>query len=145
VYSHLTYDIVAGEQVVVQRPDILIVEGLNVLQPPPARPAGGSSAMTVSDYFDFSIYVDARPDDVRGWYISRFLRLRETAFADPSSYFHRYASLSDEDAVATATQIWTEINGMNLIQNIAPTRGRASLVLTKNADHAVTRVRLRKL
>jgi type I pantothenate kinase len=144
VYSHLTYDIVPAERVTISRPDILIVEGLNVLQPPAAR-LDGSSAMAVSDYFDFSIYVDARAEDVRQWYIARFLRLRETAFADPSSYFHRYAALSDEAAAATATQIWTEINGVNLVENILPTRSRASLVLTKGPDHTTRRVRLRKI
>ena len=146
VYSHLTYDIVPGAHMVVRRPDVLIVEGLNVLQP--ARtPADGSptSALAVSDFFDVSIYVDARQEDIARWYVERFLRLRETAFADPSSYFHRYASLSDEEAVARAGSIWREINEPNLVRNIAPTRGRATLVLTKGGDHAVSRVRLRKL
>jgi type I pantothenate kinase len=148
VYSHLTYDIVPGAQIVVRRPDVLVVEGLNVLQP--ARPhAGGSgaatSALAVSDFFDVSIYVDARHEDIERWYVERFLRLRETAFADPSSYFHRYASLTDEEASALATSIWRETNAPNLVGNIAPTRGRATLVLTKGADHAVRRVRLRKL
>jgi type I pantothenate kinase len=144
VYSHLTYDIVPDEHVVVHRPDVLILEGLNVLQPPLARPDGGSG-LAVSDFFDFSIYVDARPEDVRRWYVERFLRLRQTAFADPGSYFHRYAGLSDDEAVETALSIWQGINGVNLVQNILPTRGRASLVLAKGADHAVTRIRLRKL
>ncbi len=144
VYSHLTYDIVPGERVVVRRPDVLILEGLNVLQPPQARPDGGSG-LAVSDFFDFSIYVDARPEDVRRWYVERFLRLRQTAFADPGSYFHRYAGLSDDEAVQTASSIWQGINGVNLVQNILPTRGRASLVLAKGPDHAVTRIRLRKL
>ncbi len=228
VYSHLVYDIVPDAQVVVQRPDILIVEGLNVLQP--ARPPAGSeatSALAVSDFFDVSIYVDARPEDIARWYVERFLRLRQTAFADPSSYFHRYATLTDEqlsieqpdivilegltvlqpaqvrgdgrpglavsdffdfsvyvDAAASdirawyvrrflrlretafrdprsyfaryaalstdeatqqAEQLWDSINGPNLRENIAPTRGRASLVLRKDADHSVRRVRFRKL
>jgi type I pantothenate kinase len=144
VYSHLTYDIVPGAHVVVRRPDVLIVEGLNVLQPPAAR-ADGRSSLAVSDFFDFSIYVDARIEDVRSWYVARFLRLRETAFADPGSYFHRYALLTDDEAVATAGQIWAGINEVNLIDNVLPTRGRASLVLAKGPDHAVTRIRLRKL
>lgn len=144
VYSHLTYDIVPDEQVVVRRPDVLIVEGLNVLQP--ARPtAAGGSSLAVSDFFDFSIYVDARTSDVRQWYVDRFLSLRQTAFAQPESYFHRFATLSDAEAVRTAEQIWDAINAPNLEQNILPTRGRATLVLRKGPDHAVERVRLRKL
>ncbi|MGI8718763.1 MAG: type I pantothenate kinase [Lapillicoccus sp.] len=144
VYSHLTYDIVSGERVVVRQPDVLIVEGLNVLQAPPVRPNGGTG-MAVSDFFDFSVYVDARVEDVRDWYVERFLRLRETAFADPHSYFHRYAVLSDEQARATAAGIWRDINGPNLVENILPTRSRASLVLGKGPNHSVRRVRLRKL
>jgi type I pantothenate kinase len=144
VYSHLTYDIVPGEHVVVQRPDVLIVEGLNVLQPPLTR-AEGRNSLAVSDFFDFSIYVDARVDDVRRWYVARFLRLRETAFADPGSYFHRYAALSDDEAVETAESIWQSINEVNLVQNVRPTRSRASLVLAKAADHSVSRIRLRKI
>ncbi|MBC7289988.1 MAG: type I pantothenate kinase [Actinotalea sp.] len=143
VYSHLTYDIVRDREVVVRRPDVLIVEGLNVLQP--ARPAVGESNLAVSDFFDFSIYVDARTSDVRQWYVDRFLSLRRTAFADPASYFHRYASLSDDEAVDRAESIWDAINAPNLEQNILPTRGRATLVLRKGADHSVQRVRLRKL
>jgi len=144
VYSHLTYDIVPGQRVVVRQPDVLIVEGLNVLQAPPVRPNGGTG-MAVSDFFDFSVYVDARVEDVQSWYVERFLRLRETAFADPHSYFHRYAVLSDEQARATAAGIWRDINGPNLVENILPTRSRASLVLGKGANHSVRRVRLRKL
>jgi type I pantothenate kinase len=144
VYSHLTYDIVPGEHVTVQRPDVLIVEGLNVLQPPTAR-AESRNGLAVSDFFDFSIYVDAKVEDVRSWYVARFLRLRETAFADPGSYFHRYARLSDAEAVRTAEQIWATTNGPNLVENVIPTRSRASLILAKGADHAVTRIRLRKL
>jgi type I pantothenate kinase len=101
--------------------------------------------VAVSDFFDFSIYVDARTDDVRGWYVERFLRLRETAFSRPESYFHRYASLSDDEAVRTAERIWTTINERNLVENVLPTRPRATLVLGKGADHAVQRIRLRKL
>jgi type I pantothenate kinase len=144
VYSHLTYDIVPGGRVVVHRPDVLIVEGLNVLQPPSTRTEGRNS-LAVSDFFDFSIYVDAKVDDVRSWYVARFLELRRTAFADPGSYFHRYAALTDQEAVETAEEIWRTINGVNLVENVRPTRSRASLVLAKAADHSVTRVRLRKL
>jgi type I pantothenate kinase len=144
VYSHLTYDILPGEEIVVRRPDVLIVEGLNVLQP--ARPTPvGTSDLAVSDFFDFSIYVDARSSVVRQWYVDRFLSLRATAFARPESYFHQYASLSDDEAVARAGAIWDTINAPNLVQNILPTRGRATLVLTKGADHSVQRMRLRKI
>jgi type I pantothenate kinase len=144
VYSHLSYDIVPGASVVVQQPDVLLVEGLNVLQP--ARPGvDGRQGVAVSDFFDFSLYVDARTDDVRSWYVQRFLRLRETAFSRPESYFHRYASLSDDEAVNTAEHIWTTINELNLVENILPTRPRATLVLTKGPDHGVQRIRLRKL
>jgi len=144
VYSHLTYDIVGGEQVVVSQPDVLLIEGLNVLQP--ARPHGdGRPRMAVSDFFDFSIYVDARAEDVRRWYVERFLTLRDTAFRDPASYFHRYAGLATPQAVAAAEEIWRDVNEVNLVQNILPTRARATLVLRKDADHTVRRVRLRKL
>lgn len=143
-YDHLTYDILPDEQIVVHRPDVLIVEGLNVLQP--ARLGeDGVSALAVSDFFDFSVYVDAAEPDIRNWFVHRFLRLRRTAFADPDSFFHRFSALTDEEAVATATEVWTSINEPNLVENILPTRGRANLVLTKGADHAVTNVRLRKL
>jgi type I pantothenate kinase len=144
VYSHLVYDVVPGDSVVVRSPDILVVEGLNVLQPPRPK-TDGRSRMSVSDYFDFSVYVDAATSDVRRWYVERFLRLRRTAFADPASYFRRYASLSDDAATETALAIWAEVNEPNLVQNIRPTRGRATLVLEKGPDHAVRRVRLRKL
>ena len=144
VYSHLLYDVLPGESLVIRAPDILVVEGLNVLQPPRPR-ADGRPRMSVSDYFDFSVYVDASTVDVRRWYVERFLRLRRTAFADPASYFRRYASLSDDDARRTALGIWSGINEPNLVQNILPTRGRASLVLEKGPDHSVRRVRLRKL
>jgi type I pantothenate kinase len=144
VYSHLTYDIVPGAEIVVERPDILLVEGLNVLQPARTRP-NGVSELAVSDFFDFSIYVDAAEDHVRHWYVERFLRLRETAFRDPSSYFQRYAELDHDAAIKRAEQLWDTINGPNLSQNIAPTRGRASVVLFKGGDHAVRRIRLRKL
>ena len=140
VYSHLTYDIVAGEATVTHRPDILLLEGLNVLQPAPA-----GAALAVSDFIDFSVYVDADVADIRRWYVERFRRLRETAFRDPSSYFRRYAAMDEAAAVARAEQIWAEINGPNLERNISPTRGRATLVLGKGPEHQVTRVRLRKV
>jgi type I pantothenate kinase len=144
VYSHLSYDVVPGQHVLVRRPDVLLVEGLNVLQPPRTH-SDGRSSLAVSDFFDVSVYVDAALSDVRRWYVERFLRLRETAFADPASYFHRFAGLTDETARETATTIWREVNEPNLMQNILPTRGRATLVLHKGPDHSVRRVRLRKL
>jgi type I pantothenate kinase len=140
VYSHLTYDIVAGESTVTRRPDILLLEGLNVLQTAPP-----GAALVVSDFIDFSVYVDAAPDDIRRWYVDRFRRLRETAFRDPNSYFRRYAAMAEAAALAQAEQIWAEINGPNLELNISPTRGRANLVLCKGPEHQVTRVRLRKV
>jgi len=139
VYSHLVYDVVPDQHVVVKRPDVLIVEGLNVLQPPT------SGRLAVSDLFDFTIYVDARTADIENWYVERFLRLQRGAFADPSSYFHRYASLSETQAVARARGIWNAINGPNLEANILPTRARASLVLRKGPDHTVSTVLLRKV
>jgi len=143
-YSHLVYDVVPDDPVVVRRPDIVIIEGLNVLQP--ARTTeDGRSGLALSDFFDFSVYVDAATADIRAWYVERFLRLRKTAFADPASYFSRYASLSGSEATATAEQIWDTINGPNLEQNIKPTRSRATLVLRKDRDHSVRYVRLRKL
>lgn len=144
VYSHLTYDIVKDERIIVRQPDVLIVEGLNVLQAPHVHPVRGTG-LAVSDFFDFSVYVDAWVDDVRKWYVERFLSLRQTAFSNPSSYFHRYAALSDEEAVATANRIWREINGPNLVENIQPTRSRATCVLQKGENHEVRRVRLRKI
>ena len=143
-YDHLTYDILDRDEVVVHRPDILIVEGLNVLQP--ARlDDEGRSALAVSDFFDFSIYVDAETSDIKRWYVDRFLSLRQTAFSHPDSFFARYAVLSDAEAVELAGRFWNTINAPNLTENILPTRGRANLVLTKGPDHAVTKVRLRKL
>ncbi len=137
IYSHLAYDIVPDQVRVIRRPDILIVEGLNVLQ-------GGGDGAYVSDYFDFSIYVDADPDDIADWYVDRFLTLRDTAFRDPESYFHRYSSLSDQDAHREALRIWNDINRVNLIENILPTRDRATLILDKLADHSVASVRMRR-
>ena len=141
VYSHQAYDIVAGEFQVVDKPDIVIVEGLNVLQ---TASSSAPARVFVSDFFDFSIYVDADEHAIEAWYIARFQALRETVFRDPRSYFHRYASLTDEAAVATAQEIWRAINGVNLRENIKPTRERARLVLEKGPDHAVRRVRLRR-
>ncbi|MFV0259335.1 MAG: type I pantothenate kinase [Acidimicrobiales bacterium] len=143
VYSHLVYDVIDGEEVMVQQPDILIVEGLNVLQTGPVVEPGNPSF--VSDYFDFSIYVDAAVEHIRTWYVERFLTLRETAFKDPQSYFQRYSLLNDTEAVETATDIWTRINERNLFENILPTRERADLILTKGRDHRVTEVRLSRL
>jgi type I pantothenate kinase len=144
VYSHLAYDIVAGERQVIRTPDIVIVEGLNVLQTGSGR-AGQPMPSFVSDFFDFSIYVDAAEADIEQWYIERFLKLRETVFRDPSSYFHRYASLTPDEAAETARGIWSTINAVNLRENVWPTRERAHLILEKGRDHAVRRVRLRKL
>ncbi len=142
VYSHLSYDVVPDEQVVVRQPDILIVEGLNVLQTG-TDPEGRD--VFVSDFFDFSLYVDADEVDIKRWYIERFRTLRSTAFTDPRSYFHRYAGLSDEEADRTARMVWDTINGPNLRENIAPTRSRADLILRKGADHLVDHVQLRRL
>ncbi|MBB3041988.1 type I pantothenate kinase [Nocardioides sp. LMS-CY] len=144
VYSHLTYDVLPGEKVVVKRPDIVIIEGLNVLQPARVR-EDGRAGLTLSDFFDFSVYVDAGTGHIRDWYSERFLRLRETAFRDPESYFSKYAALSHDEAVAESQRIWDTINGPNLSQNILPTRSRATLVLRKDRDHSVRYVRLRKL
>jgi type I pantothenate kinase len=139
VYSHVVYDIVEGERILINRPDIVIIEGLNVLQ------TANDATEFVSDYFDFSIYVDADEADIEQWYVDRFLTLRASVFQNPTSFFRRFADLSDEEAVATARGIWTEINGVNLRENIAPTRERASLIVHKTADHHVDSVRLRRL
>jgi type I pantothenate kinase len=136
LYSHVKYDVVE-ETRVIDQPDILIVEGLNVLQ------AGGSGAF-VSDYFDFSIYVDADLEDIRSWYVERFRTLKDVAFNDPDAYFRRYARLSDEEALAVAAEIWVRVNQPNLVENILPTRDRASLILEKAPDHTIRRVRLRR-
>lgn len=138
-YSHLAYDIVPDADVTVNAPDVLIVEGLNVLQP-----ASPGTRLAVSDLFDFTIYVDARTSDIARWYEERFLRLQRGAFANPRSYFHRYASLDESAARAEAARIWKAINEPNLVENILPTRPRASLVLRKGADHSVSTVLLRK-
>lgn len=137
VYSHLSYDIVPGAMQVIRHPDILILEGLNVLQTGPT--------LMVSDLFDFSLYVDARVEDIEHWYVSRFLTMRSTSFANPVSHFHHYSTLNDQQATTAARDIWRSINRPNLVENILPTRPRATLVLRKDADHSINRLRLRKL
>ena len=144
LYSHLVYDVVPGEETVIDRPDILIVEGLNVLQP--ARmPKDGTAIPFVSDFFDFSVYIDADEADLERWYVNRFLRLRQTAFRDPRSYFRRYAEISETEAIETAESLWTRINLANLRENVLPTRQRASLILRKGASHRIEEVALRRL
>ena len=142
VYSHLSYDVVPDEHVAIEQPDILVVEGLNVLQSGSHR---DGNTVFVSDFFDFSIYVDAAVEHIRAWYVDRFLALRETAFRDDRSYFQRYAEIGEDRARAEAERIWTEINEVNLVENVLPTRSRADLVLRKGPDHRVEQVRLRKL
>lgn len=144
LYSHLTYDVLKDERIVIDQPDILIVEGLNVLQTG-RPPRDGRGIPNTSDFFDFSIYLDADLGDLRKWYIERFLTLRDSAFRNPKSYFHRYASLTDMQARETATRIWETINLVNLRENVLPTRPRADLVLRKGADHFIRSVFLRKL
>jgi len=138
VYSHLAYDIIPGERQTVQQPDVLILEGINVLQPDRA------GSLALADFFDFSIYVDARPDDIRQWFLGRLRALRETAFTDPNSAFRRLTQVSAEEVDAFGTEVWRTVNEVNLIENIQPTQARATLVLHKAADHTVTRVRLRR-
>jgi type I pantothenate kinase len=144
VYSHLIYDVMPSQWIEIDRPDILIVEGLNVLQTG-HPPRDGKAIPYVSDFFDFSIYLDADEDVLLTWYVDRFLTLRETAFRDPKSFFHRYATLSDDEAVKTATSIWSRINLVNLHENILPTRQRADLILKKGESHLVGEVALRRL
>ncbi len=144
VYSHLTYDVVPEESIVVDRPDILIVEGLNVLLPG-RPPRDGRPSAFVSDFFDFSVYLHADEADLEQWFVERFLRLRQTSFRDPRSYFRKYAEIGEAEAMAVARDIWTKINLRNLHENILPTRARANLVLTKGASHSVEMVELRKL
>jgi type I pantothenate kinase len=140
VYSHLSYDIVPDARQIVRRPDILIIEGLNVLQVPPP------GSLAISDFFDFSIYVDARVKHIRQWFVDRLLALRETAFTDPRSYFHSFATRFDqEETAAFARQVWRDVNEVNLVSNIRPTRARATLVLHKGKDHDVQRLRLRRI
>lgn len=143
MYSHLAYDVIRGRFQVVRQPDVVIVEGLNVLQAPERRPH--LSQLFVSDFFDFSIYVDADETDVERWYVERFLTLRETVFQDPKSYFHRYGGLARAEAREVARGIWREINWVNLRENILPTRERAHLVLTKAPNHFVQQVQLRRV
>jgi len=144
IYSHLIYDVVPNQWVEVDRPDILIVEGLNVLQTG-SLPKDGRAIPFVSDFFDFSVYIDADDDVLKSWYVDRFLTLRGTAFRDPKSYFHRYSSLSDEEAMETAASIWERINLVNLHENIVPTRQRSDLILKKSETHAIEQVSLRRL
>jgi type I pantothenate kinase len=144
VYSHLVANVIPNHWIEIAQPDILIVEGLNVLQA--ARPPRDGNAIPfVSDFFDFSVYIDADEDMLLRWYVERFFTFRETAFRDPMSYFHRYSQLSDEAATETATSIWTRINLLNLRENILPTRQRADLILKKGANHAIEEVSLRRL
>ena len=144
VYSHITYDIEPSRHIVIDQPDILIVEGLNVLQTG-RPPKDGKAIPYVSDFFDFSIYLDADEDLLRTWYVERFFSFRETAFRDPRSYFHRYAGLTDIEARETATRIWETINLVNLRENVLPTRQRANLILRKGSDHLIKSVALRRL
>lgn len=144
VYSHLTYDVIPNEFVTIDRPDILIFEGINVLQPG-KLPKDGTFVPFLSDFFDFSIYIDADEDLIHDWYITRFMRLRETAFRNPESFFHRYSQLSTDAARAIAEGLWANINLKNLRENILPTRPRADLILRKGADHLIEEVALRKL
>ncbi len=144
LYSHLTYDVLPNRFGVVDQPDILILEGLNVLQQP-GRAEEQTGRRFLADLFDFSIYVDAEVEVIERWYVERFLTFRSTAFKDPSAYFHRYSKLSREDATDVARAIWKDINEVNLIENILPTRERATLILTKGSDHVVQTVHLRKL
>lgn len=144
VYSHNTYDIVADEHIEICQPDILIVEGLNVLQTGRAS-VEGEPVLFVSDFFDFSIYLHAEEPELKQWYVERFFRLRQTAFKDPSAYFHRFSKLSETDAQAFAEHVWDTVNLVNLRENIAPTRLRADLILYKGLDHGIHRVDMRKL
>ncbi len=143
VYSHLIYDIVPGQHKVITQPDILILEGLNVLQSGMDYPHDPHHVF-VSDFVDFSIYVDAPEELLQNWYINRFLKFRQGAFSNPDSYFHHYATLPEDEAIQIASEIWKDINGLNLKENILPTRERASLIMTKSANHAVNCVKLRK-
>ncbi|MFD1253876.1 Pantothenate kinase [Devosia equisanguinis] len=144
VYSHLVYDVVPGEEVIIDRPDILIVEGLNILQPGDL-PRDGAPILFASDFIDFSIYIDADVEDLRDWYITRFFRLRDTAFRDPTSFFRKFSEMSEEEAGAFGRNVWETINLPNLLENVLPTRSRADLVLKKGRDHRVEEVKLRRL
>ncbi|QQR39092.1 type I pantothenate kinase [Devosia rhizoryzae] len=144
VYSHLVYDVVPGEEITIDRPDILIVEGLNILQPG-ELPKTGNPILFASDFIDFSIYIDADNEDLERWFLERFYRLRETAFRDPNSFFRRFAEMSEEQAGEFGRTVWRDINLPNLLENVLPTRGRADLVLKKGGNHRVGEVRLRRL
>lgn len=144
VYSHLVYDVVPGEEVIIERPDILIVEGLNILQPG-ELPRDGKPILFASDFIDFSIYIDADVNDLRDWYLTRFFRLRETAFRDPTSFFRKFSEMSEEEAGAFGRNVWETINLPNLLENVLPTRGRADLILKKGKDHRVEKVKLKRL
>lgn len=143
VYSHVIYDIVPGQFITIEQPDILIVEGLNVLQP--AHSEAGESNIAVSDFFDFSVYVDADAEAIRSWFLARFLALRDSAFRDPTSFFRAFAQLSDDEAISQANAVWDAINGPNLVENIEPSRNRATVILRKGANHQVESVRMRKI
>ncbi len=144
VYSHMVYDIVADEHIEVESPDILIIEGLNVLQPARVE-ADGRSGLAVSDFFDFSVFVDAEEGHIKQWFLNRFMELRRTAFTDERSYFRLYSELSDQEALTLGSQVWDTINGPNLRQNVAPTRERATAILVKGEDHMVDSIRIRKV
>ncbi len=144
IYSHFHYDNLANQSIKVERPDILIVEGLNVLQPA-VLPSDGQAIPFVSDFFDFSIYIDAEPDLIEEWYVNRFMQLRRTAFRDPAAYFHKYADMDEDEAQQRALEIWRDINYKNLVENVLPTRQRARLILRKGADHNIESVALRKI
>jgi type I pantothenate kinase len=143
-YSHLVYDVMPGEEIIVDRPDILIVEGLNILQPG-ELPRDGKPILFASDFLDFSIYIDTEEAHLRQWFVDRFLKLRETAFKDPDSFFHQFSRLTETEAVKMAVDVWTGINLPNLVENILPTRGRADLILTKAANHTISNVSLRRV
>ena len=143
-YSHLVYDVVPGDEIIINRPDILIVEGLNILQPG-ELPKNGKPILFASDFLDFSIYMDADEDDLRGWFMERFFRLRETAFRDPTSFFHKFAEMSEDDARNFGVWAWENINLPNLLENIVPTRSRADLILKKGQTHAIEDVQLRRV
>jgi len=144
VYSHLVYDVVPGDEIVVDRPDILIVEGLNILQPG-ELPKSGKPILFASDFLDFSVYIDADEDDLTAWFLQRFLKLRETAFADQKSFFHKFALMSEDEAKDFGQWVWENINRPNLVENIVPTRSRADLVLKKGRSHAIEEVFLRRI
>lgn len=144
VYSHLVYDVVAGEEVIIERPDILIVEGLNILQPG-ELPRTGNPILFASDFLDFSVYIDAETEDLEQWFMQRFFRLRETAFKDPTSFFRKFAEMSESEAGEFGRQVWRTINLPNLVDNVLPTRGRADLILKKGKDHLIESVSLRRL